>query len=119
VGLSIVIGHKLSVRASLTQDNVLWQVDISLNTLLARLQRASRTARENHRLNTEIENLAEALRNAKRKRKPVEYASRGTPLDPVLEEIIGTYIVQASPTSIEKDSNSGAHWTAQRDFVRF
>ena len=109
----------LSVRAPLTQDNVLWQVAISLNTLLARLQRSSLAARENHRLNTEIEHLAEALRSAKRRRKPVEYASRGTPLDPVLEEIIGTYIVQASPATREKNSNSGSHWTAQRDFVRF
>jgi len=109
----------LSVRAPLTQDNVLWQVAISLNTLLARLQRSSLATRENHRLNAEIENLAETLRSAKRRHKPIEYVSRETPLDPVIVELIGMYLVQASHLSMEKNLNIGVRQAVQRDFVRF
>ena len=109
----------LSVRAPLTQDNVLWQVAVSLNTLLARLQRSNLATRENHRLNAEIENLAETLRSAKRRRKPIEYTSRETPLDPVIVELIGTYLVQSSQASIGRGSNVGVRQTAQRDYVRY
>ncbi|HEY6285154.1 MAG TPA: hypothetical protein VIX20_05790, partial [Ktedonobacteraceae bacterium] len=109
----------LSIRAPLTQNNVLWQVAVSLNTLLARLQRSNLTAREHYRLNAEIENLAEALRSAKRRRKPIEYSSKGTPLDTVLGELNGTYVIQASHPSMEKNLNIGVHQTVQRDFVRF
>ena len=109
----------LSVRAPLTHDNVLWQVAISLNTLLARLQRSSLATRENHRLNAEIEYLAETLRSAKRRHKPIEYVSRETPLDPVIVELIGMYLVQASQASMGKGSEVEVRQIAQRDFVRF
>jgi hypothetical protein len=56
----------LTARANLSQDNVLWQVGISLNLLLTRLQKAaweaSRAENENQHLRWEVARLTEALR---------------------------------------------------------
>ena len=41
-----VANGDLNVRAPLTQDHALWQVAVSLNTLITRLQRLSQTERE-------------------------------------------------------------------------
>ena len=59
----------LMARANLSQDNMLWQVGVSLNTLLTRLQKAGRQASraeyENQQLREEVARLAEALRKAR------------------------------------------------------
>lgn len=56
----------LTARANLSQDNILWQVGISLNFLLTRLQKAaweaSRAENENQHLRWEVARLTEALR---------------------------------------------------------
>jgi hypothetical protein len=59
----------LMARANLSQDNLLWQVGVSLNALLTRLQKAGRQASraeyENQQLREEVARLAEALREAR------------------------------------------------------
>jgi hypothetical protein len=59
----------LMERANLSQDNVLWQVGVSLNMLLTRLQRAGREASraesENQQLRGEVVRLTKALREAR------------------------------------------------------
>jgi hypothetical protein len=59
----------LLARANLSQDNLLWQVGVSLNTLLTRLQKAGRQASraeyENQQLRGEVVRLTEALREAR------------------------------------------------------
>ncbi len=59
----------LMARANLSQDNMLWQVGVSLNTLLTRLQKdgreASRAAYENQQLRAEVARLTEALREVR------------------------------------------------------
>jgi hypothetical protein len=56
----------LTARANLSQGNILWQVGISLNLLLTRLQKAaweaSRAENENQHLRWEVARLTEALR---------------------------------------------------------
>ncbi len=58
-----------TARANLSQDNVLWQVGVSLNLLLTRLQKAgrkvSRAEYENHQLRGEMARLTEALREVR------------------------------------------------------
>lgn len=57
------------VRANLSQDNVLWQVGVSLNMLLTRLQKAGREASraesENQQLRAEVARLTGALREGR------------------------------------------------------
>ncbi len=55
----------LTARANLSQDNVLWQVGLSLNLLLTRLQKAGRAEYENQRLRAEVARLSEAVREMK------------------------------------------------------
>ena len=59
----------LTARANLSQDNVLWQVGVSLNLLLTRLQKAgrevSRAENENQHLRWEVARLTEALREVR------------------------------------------------------
>jgi hypothetical protein len=51
----------LTARVNLRQENVLWQVGISLNLLLTRLQKAERTTRELQQMRSEVTRLTEAL----------------------------------------------------------
>ncbi len=59
----------LMARANLSKDNVLWQVGVSLNMLLTRLQKASREGSraeyENQQLRAEVARLKEAEREAR------------------------------------------------------
>ena len=57
-----VANGDFSIRAPLTQDNVLWRIAYSLNNLLARLQRLSQVEQEFRRLRTENIHLSEILR---------------------------------------------------------
>ncbi|MBO0779359.1 MAG: hypothetical protein J2P37_11075, partial [Ktedonobacteraceae bacterium] len=80
------------VRAPLARENVLWQVAHSLNTLLARLQRASQSEQELQRAEVEVARLAEAVHHAKARRSPLQMAKNGTLLDPLTQELTGTSI---------------------------
>jgi len=59
----------LTARANLSQDNLLWQVGVSLNMLLTRLHKAGREAShagyENQQLRREVARLSEALQEAR------------------------------------------------------
>ncbi len=63
----------LTARANLSQDNMLWQVGVSLNMLLTRLQKAGREASrseyENQQLRREVAQLSEVVREARAGRK--------------------------------------------------
>jgi hypothetical protein len=66
----------LTARTNLSQDNLLWQVGVSLNMLLTRLHKAGREASraeyENQQLRGEVARLSEVLREARAGR---EFAS--------------------------------------------
>ncbi len=59
----------LTARANLSQDNMLWQLGVSLNMLLTRLQKAGREASraeyENQQLRREVARLTEYVREAR------------------------------------------------------
>jgi hypothetical protein len=77
----------LQVRANLHQQHVLWCLGASLNTLLARLQRAVQAERLLQRTEEEVTRLVEAIHEAKTGRRPRWPAPSGTPLDGVLREL--------------------------------
>jgi hypothetical protein len=77
----------LQVRANLQQQHVLWRLGASLNTLLARLQRAGQSERLLQRTEEEVTRLVEAIHDAKTGRRPRWPAPSGTPLDGVLREL--------------------------------
>jgi hypothetical protein len=79
----------LQVRANLQQQHVLWRLGASLNTLLARLQRAVQAERLLQRTEEEAARLVEAIHDAKTGRRPTWPTPSGTPLDRVLHELPG------------------------------
>ncbi|MDQ2716042.1 MAG: hypothetical protein M3Z08_14135 [Chloroflexota bacterium] len=91
----------LQVRAPLAQEHALWQVDIALNTLLARLQRANVSEIELQRIRTELGRLIYMAREAKGKRTMLWFRGSGTELDPLMGELQGCYIIQ-SPTNQQR-----------------
>jgi hypothetical protein len=93
----------LKSRAPLARENVLWQVGISLNTLLSRLQRSSQNERELQRIRSELERLIYAVRESKEKRSALWIMPGGTELDPLISELLSCSFVQ-SPTGPRRRS---------------
>lgn len=92
-----------NVRTPLAQDNVLWQVAVSLNTLLTRLQRSSQSEQDLQRTRTEIGRLVTILHEAEVNQSPLQTAPTGTLLDPLLQQLMGRYLVH--PPSPGKKKN--------------
>jgi hypothetical protein len=90
-----VANGNLDVRAPLARENVLWQVAYALNNLLARLQRTTQSENELVRAKMEVMRLMEAVRTAKARRYLLQVPKSGTILDPLAQELTGTYIDQA------------------------
>ena len=60
-----VANGDFSARAPLTQDNVLWQLSASLNTMIARQQKVSDAHYQLQRASGEVGRLADAIRQAR------------------------------------------------------
>lgn len=82
-------------RANITQDNLLWQVGVSLNNLLARLQKSGQAEHMLRRTDEELRRLAMAIDDAQAGRKPIWPAPTGTAADLILERITGRAQAQA------------------------
>jgi len=76
-----------TARAALGQNNILWQVAVSLNNLLSRLQRSAQAEFELQRVTQEIGRLVNAIQNTRAGRHPVWPAPSKTPLDPLIVEL--------------------------------
>jgi hypothetical protein len=74
-----------TARAPLTQDNVLFQIAASLNTLLNRLGRAAQAEYFMQRTTGEIVRLRDSLVAARAGRQPLWPAPSGTPVDALIE----------------------------------
>lgn len=92
----------LNVRAPLAQQNVLWQVGVGLNTLLARFQRSSQSEHELQQLKTEIQRLIYYVQQAKRRQTPLWLAPGGTDIDVLISELMGCALYQYPPGSERK-----------------
>jgi chromosome segregation ATPase len=85
-----VANGDLSVRAPLTQNNVLWQIARSLNMLLDRLQRASRAERELQRVTQAINSTVQTIQHATQSNQTLSLPLTQVPeIDPLIVEIQG------------------------------
>jgi hypothetical protein len=105
-----------NARAPLTQDNVLWQIAVSLNNLVTRLrtssQEAGQAGYELARQNDEIQRLAMALRDLQANRRPVWPAPTGTAVDQLIIILSGRsrpqqYTLGAAPYSRDGSPQQG------------
>ena len=78
----------VSVRAPLAQQNVLWQVGVGLNTLLARLQRSGQGEHELQYLKREIRRLLRSIQEAKGRGIPLWLPPGGSELDLLISELL-------------------------------
>jgi hypothetical protein len=85
-----------TARAPLSQDNVLWQLSASLNTMIARQQKVSDAQYQLQRASSEVTRLVEAVRQARAGRPPLWPAETGTIVDPLIREMAGP---RAQPTN--------------------
>lgn len=85
-----------SILAPLAQENVLWTVAVSLNTLLARLQRSSQSEQELQRIRGEVLRLVNIVGESEARRVPLRLAPTGTLLDPLLKNLAGRYLLLPS-----------------------
>ncbi|HEX9036497.1 MAG TPA: hypothetical protein VF808_05850 [Ktedonobacterales bacterium] len=86
-----------TARAPVAQDNTLWQLSASLNTMIARQQKVSDAQYQLQRASNEVTRLVEAVRQAKAGRPPLWPAEIGTILDPLIREFAGPRAPAAFP----------------------
>jgi len=88
-----------TARAALGQNNILWQVAVSLNNLLSRLQRSAQAEFELQRVTQEIGRLTSAIQNARAGRQPLWPAPSKTVLDPLIAELAPPRAANAGPAA--------------------
>jgi hypothetical protein len=76
-----------SARASVRQENQLWQISSSLNNLLARMQRTAQAEHQLARTVDELRRIAAAIDDIQAGRQPIWPAPTGTPADLILDRI--------------------------------
>ena len=76
-----------SARVSLSQDRALWQIGMSLNMLLARIQRVDQSEQILQQLDVEVALLVRAIQDNKAGRPAYLPAPSGSLLDPIIREL--------------------------------
>jgi hypothetical protein len=89
----------LHVRTPLAREHVLWQVDIALNTLLSRLQRANLHEQELQKIKLELGRMLFSIRDSKSRQAPLWLMPGGTELDPLISELLGWYLLPSAGNS--------------------
>lgn len=78
-----------AARAPLAQDHILWQISVSLNNMIQRLQRSADAEQMLKRTKAEVDRLMEEIQRARAGQRPLWPVPSGTPLDPLIAEIAG------------------------------
>jgi hypothetical protein len=78
----------LNARVHIDQGNKLWLIASSLNNILARLQRWQQDAKKQQQTEQAIQYLITALHTAKMQGTQIKIQKTGTPIDPLIAEII-------------------------------
>ena len=81
-----------NARAPLSQDNVLWQIARSLNTLLVRHQRAVQAEYQLREINQATADYIATIQRAKRQQKLPLLPLRKTQIDPLVVELQGVTV---------------------------
>jgi hypothetical protein len=82
-----VANGDLAARVPVTEDNVLWPVAISFNTLLTRFQHLQHDSDQLQQIQHELPRLIHAIREAKRTQRPIRISRSGTLLDAIILEL--------------------------------
>jgi hypothetical protein len=82
-----VANGDFSARAHTSQDNLLWQIAVSLNNLLARLGNFAQVDARLQRTEAEIDRLAVSMENARTGRGAIWPAPSGTHVDHLLSQL--------------------------------
>lgn len=98
-------GH-FTMRASLSQENLLWQIAASLNTLFARLHHSRQAEATLRQTEQEITRLVQALRATKAGQRVIWPLPHGGPLDPLLQEVRSLPGMTAMDGSLEATSST-------------
>lgn len=88
-----VANGDFSARVPLKQENVLWEIAGSLNNLLSRFQRLNQSEKELQQTQEKVKELVEHLRIAKSTQRPMYPHRSGTPVDPIIIELHGNYLI--------------------------
>lgn len=95
-----VANGDLAARAPAHQDNVLWQVSVALNNLLARFQRLAQEDGFAQVMAQEVTQLRLALRAWQARQEPEWPRAAGTPLDPLVADLRQLFVYRPqSPRS--------------------
>lgn len=95
-----VANGDLAARAPAHQDNVLWQVSVALNNLLARFQRLAQEDGFAQVMAQEVTQLRMALRAWQARQEPEWPRTSGTPLDPLVADLRQLFVYRPqSPRS--------------------
>lgn len=86
-----------TARTPLSQDNVLWQIAVSLNNLLSRIQRSNQAEFALQRTYEEIGHIVAALDDLQAGRRPIWPTPTGTAADPLLERLVHAFNVTSAP----------------------
>lgn len=93
-----VANGEYDARMSMNEEDVLWPIAGSLNTLLARIQRLGRQAKRLEKTEQEAAQLAAALRALRTGGAPVPLQRTGTAIDLILIELSTSIEGPARPT---------------------
>jgi hypothetical protein len=95
-----VANGDFSARAHTSQDNVLWQIAVSLNNLLARLAKFAQVDQRLQQTEREIDRLALALENGRVGRGVIWPAPTGTRVDRLLGVVAAGVGLSGRPTRL-------------------
>lgn len=84
-----VANGNLNARAPLNQENILWQIARSLNTLLVRLQRATLSERQLQRVQLAVRNAVQTVQEAEQQEQPPRLSLTQTEIDPLIVALQG------------------------------
>jgi hypothetical protein len=90
-----VANGDLNARAPLTQENVLWKVARSLNTLLVRYQRAMLSERELRRTEQAVASAVSVIQLAEQQQQRPRLSLTYTRIDPLLVALYGKTLLPA------------------------
>jgi hypothetical protein len=113
-----VANGNLEARAPFTQDNVLWQIARALNTLLVRLQRASRAEKQLQRVEQAVSVTVNMIQQAEQTNQTPRIFITRTEIDPLIMVLQGKTLAYTpvpfsqqspqTPNVIPSDANSRA-----------
>jgi hypothetical protein len=101
-----VANGNLNARVPLTQDHILWHTARALNSLLVRLQRASLSEKELHRVQQAVTSTVNIIQKSVQERQQARIPFTQTAIDPLIAAIQGKTFAFTKPLLQQNNSRS-------------